>query len=128
MCSGIDRFLEDAYFISPVVDMENLICQMLAWAGQTEKDLQEAGVIRTSFGEDLSWEYLSYVRRHPLEWSVPTKILYGAKDSLIVYEAVLSFSKEHHAQLTVFEDGEHWFHTEKQMRFLDDWIKIGETV
>ena len=25
--------------------------------------------------------------------------------------------------LTVLEDGEHWFHTAQQMRFLDDWIR-----
>ena len=27
---------------------------------------------------------------------------------------------EHYAPL--FSDGEHWFHTEEQMRFLDKWI------
>lgn len=25
--------------------------------------------------------------------------------------------------LTVMEDGEHWFHTPSQMKFLDNWIK-----
>lgn len=29
----------------------------------------------------------------------------------------------HNAQLTVMQNGEHWFHTEEQMRFLDNWIK-----
>ena len=28
--------------------------------------------------------------------------------------------------LTVMERGEHWFYTEKQMRFLDDWIRSCE--
>ena len=28
--------------------------------------------------------------------------------------------------LTVTESGEHWFHTEEQMRFLDDWIRSCE--
>lgn len=27
------------------------------------------------------------------------------------------------ASLTVMENGEHWFHTEEQMRFLDNWIQ-----
>ena len=26
------------------------------------------------------------------------------------------------AELTVMPDGEHWFHTEWQMQFLDQWI------
>ncbi len=34
-----------------------------------------------------------------------------------------AFSKRHNAALTVMEGGEHWFHTEQQMQFLDDWIR-----
>ncbi len=29
-----------------------------------------------------------------------------------------SFAKKHNARLTVMENGEHWFHTEEQMKFL----------
>ena len=32
------------------------------------------------------------------------------------------FAKQVGAKLTVMKDGEHWFHTEEQMSFLDDWI------
>jgi hypothetical protein len=32
------------------------------------------------------------------------------------------FAEKHHAGLTVMENGEHWFHTEEQMAFLDKWI------
>jgi hypothetical protein len=27
----------------------------------------------------------------------------------------------------VMEEGEHWFHTDEQMRFLDNWIKEGRS-
>ena len=30
-------------------------------------------VIPTSLGEDLSWDYLCYVREHPASWTVPTR-------------------------------------------------------
>jgi hypothetical protein len=36
-----------------------------------------------------------------------------------------AFVKTHHASLTIMEDGEHWFHTEEQMQFLDQWIRNG---
>ncbi len=94
MNAGIDPVIKKAYFISPIVDMERLIADMVAWANVTEDELKEKGIIHTSFGEDLSWEYLSYVREHPIKWNA----------------------------LTVMENGEHWFHTEEQMQFLDDWI------
>ena len=122
MNAGIDAMIRRAYFISPVVDMEQLILNMMSWANVTEKELAEKGVIPTSFGEDLSWEYLCYVREHPVSWAAPTRILYGSRDNLTPYETISAFAKAHNAELTVMEDGEHWFHTDEQMRFLDNWI------
>ena len=123
MNAEIDKLICKAYFISPIVDMETLIVNMMLWANVTEADLKAKGVIRTDFGEDLSWEYLSYVRDHPISWDVPTQILYGKNDDLTSFETVHAFAERHNAALTVMEDGEHWFHTEKQMQFLDDWIR-----
>ena len=123
MSADIDKLIKKAYFISPIVDMEKLICDMMMWAGVTEEELKEKRVIHTDFGEDLSWEYLSYVREHAITWSVPTKILYGDKDNLTSLETINDFAKKHGARLTVMEKGEHWFHTEEQMKFLDDWIR-----
>ena len=122
MNAGIDRMIGKAYFISPIVDMEKLICDMMSWANITEEQLKAEGVITTIFSEDLSWDYLSYVREHPVKWNVPTEILYGRRDNLTSYESVSAFAKEHEAKLTVMENGEHWFHTDEQMRFLDQWI------
>ena len=122
MCAGIDGFIKKAYFISPIVDMEQLICGMMKASGVTEEELKEKRVIHTALGEDLSWEYLRYVREHPVRWNVPTDILYGGLDGLTSRETMSAFAKEHGAALTVMENGEHWFHTEEQMRFLDEWI------
>ena len=122
MCAGIDGFIKKAYFISPIVDMEQLICGMMKASGVTEEELKEKSVVRTDLGEDISWDYLCYVREHPVRWNVPTDILYGGLDGLTSRETMSAFAKEHGAALTVMENGEHWFHTEEQMRFLDEWI------
>lgn len=113
-----------AYFISPMVDMEKLICDMMMWAGVSEDELCEKKTIATGFGETLSWEYLSYVRNHPIQWNVPTKILYGSKDNLVSLETITKFANKINAPLTVMEGGEHWFHTDEQMEFLDKWIQL----
>ena len=126
MNAGIDSMIEKAYFISPIVDMEKLIADMMTWTNVTEDDLKRRGVICTDFGEDLSWEYLCYVRDHPVEWNVPTDILYGSCDELTSYDTISTFAEKHHSDLTVMENGEHWFHTEEQMRFLDKWISEGK--
>ncbi len=123
LCAGVDELVRKAFFISPVVDMEKLILDMMGWAGVTERDLEERGVIPTAFGEDLSWEYLCWVRAHPVRWQAPTAILYGARDALTPRETVSAFAGTHGASLTVMENGEHWFHTEEQMAFLDRWLR-----
>jgi len=127
MHAGIDGLIGRAYFISPIVDMERLILNMMRWANVTEKQLQAEGVIATDFGEDLSWDYLRYVREHPIRWTAPTEILYGSRDNLTAYETISAFADSHNARLTVMEGGEHWFHTAQQMRFLDDWIRACKT-
>ena len=114
-----DKKIEKAFFVSPVVDMERLICDMMTWSGVSEKELEEKGIIPTDFGEVLSWDYLCYVRENPIEWNVPTKILYGENDNLTSLETVSEFAEKIGAELVVMPDGEHWFHTDEQMRFLD---------
>ena len=100
--SSLDETLVDrAYFISPIVDMENLICNMMQWSNVTKQELAEKREIAMNFGETLSWEYLCYVRKHPIIWNVPTCILYGEHDNLTSIETVSAFAKLHHADLTV---------------------------
>ena len=128
MSAGIDAMIRGAFFISPIVDMEKLIGDMMRWAGVTEAELEAKGVIRTDFGEELSWEYLRYVREHPIGWTAPTQILYGENDDLTSPETIRAFAERHSAALTVMKGGEHWFHTDGQMQFLDDWIRKREGV
>ena len=118
-----DRAVERAFFISPIVDMEKLICDMMDWAGIIGQELQEKGEIETAFGETLSWKYLCYVREHPIVWRIPTHILYGDADNLTDIETVRGFSERVGATLKVMHGGEHWFHTPEQMDFLDAWLK-----
>lgn len=118
-----DKIISKAFFISPVVDMEKLITNMMAWSGVNEAELQSKGEIDTDFGETLSWEYLCYVRKNPIEWKIPTCILYGEKDNLTSAETMTEFAERTGAVLTVMKDGEHYFHTDEQMEFLDAWIE-----
>lgn len=117
-----DKRIEKAYFISPIVNMEKLIADMMIWSNVTEDELKSKKEIQTDFGETLSWEYLCYVREHPIVWTVPTHILYGEKDNLTDYETVSEFASQVNATLTVMKNAEHWFHTKEQMKFLDKWI------
>ena len=114
--------LEKAFFISPILDMEKIILDIMKSAGVTENELFEKGEIDTDFGEKLSWKYLSYVRDNPIKWNVETEILYGENDNLTSIDTVNNFVKNHNANLTIMKNGEHWFHTPEQMEFLYKWL------
>lgn len=118
-----EKNISQAMFISPIVNMERLIADMMMWSNVTEAELESKKEIPTEFGETLSWEYLCYVRKHPIKWNIPTCILYGANDNLTSVETVSGFAEQIGASLTVMNDGEHWFHTNEQMEFLDNWIR-----
>lgn len=97
MSALADKKIEKAFFISPIVDMKKLIQDMMRWTGVTKEELREKG-------------------------EIPTYILYGEKDHMTSEKTITTFAKETGAFLTIMPEGEHWFHTEKQMEFLDKWI------
>ena len=117
-----DHPLDRALFVSPVLDMERLIQEMMSWAGVTESRLEAEGEISTEFGETLSWPYLQYVRAHPVSrWETPTRILWAQKDHLVPRDTVDRFARRFRCSLTAAEGMEHWFHTPEQLAVLRQW-------
>lgn len=114
--------LTKALLLSPMLDMEILIRNMMLWAGVDEEQLEAEWEIATDFGETLSWQYLQYVKEHRIAlWGVDTAILYAGKDNLIERAIVDDFVHRFGCGLTVMEGGEHWFHTPEQLTVLHDW-------
>lgn len=111
-----------AFFVSPIVDMQRLICDALKHCGASEEDLHRQGTI---FDGNLllSWQYLQWVRQNPVCWKVPTAVLYGEHDCLVPFDTVAAFANSHCATLTVMSGGEHWFHTKEQLAFVNDWMQ-----
>lgn len=118
-----DKPIEKAMLISPIIDMECLILEMMRRENISEEELSLRKKVNTLSGELLYWEYLSYVRNNPITWNIPSSILYGEKDNMNSLDTISIFADKINADLTVMENGEHWFHMEEQVRFLDDWFK-----
>lgn len=116
--------LEKSLFVSPILDMEKLIRDMMGWAGVTQEQLKAAGEIPTAFGETLSWKYLTYAAENRItKWDSPTAILYAGQDHLTARQTVDDFARQFGCAVTVMENGEHWFHTEEQLSVLDAWLQ-----
>lgn len=115
--------INSCFFVSPVLDMKQLILDMMSWANVTMTQLEQYQIIETDFGQTLSWKYLKYVLHNPIEkWNIDTEILYSNKDELVKIDTIIDFSNRFSCPLTIYDGGEHWFHTEKQLEFLQSWI------
>lgn len=115
---------EKCLFVSPVLDMEKLIQNMMQWAGVSEQRLEAESLIPTDFGETLSWKYYEYAKAHPItKWQCPTYILYGEQDNMTAQDTAGGFAEKFHSSLTVMKNGEHWFHTPEQLDVLNQWVK-----
>lgn len=119
-----DVDLKQCLFLSPVVDMERIINNMMSWFSISEAQLQAEKEVSTPIGQVLYWDYYCYVKEHPINsWSKPTAILYGSADDLCEFDRVSSFAQHYNCDLTVMEQGEHYFHTEEQLGFFKRWIE-----
>ena len=118
-----DTQLRQALFLSPVVDMERIIRNMMTWFQVTPERLKEEGTIDTPAGQKLYWDYFCYVKDHPIErWNVETAILFGAKDEICEYDTISHFVDRFHCVIEAMQDGEHYFHTDEQLSIYTKWL------
>lgn len=116
--------IEHAWFLSPVVDMEKIINNMMKASCVSEEQLEREQTIQTSYGQTLYWDYLVYVRNHLIDkWNVPTDVLFGEKDNVCDTNSIMKFSERFDCSLTVVPKAEHWFHTPDQLNELKNWLE-----
>ena len=119
-----DQPLKQCLFLSPVVNMERIITNMMSWFGISENRLETEKEVPTPIGQTLYWDYYCYVKEHPIAlWDKPTAILYGSADNLCEFDVVADFTKRFDCDLQIMEQGEHYFHTEEQLQFFRQWLR-----
>ena len=117
-----DEPLEQALFLSPVLDMRRLIENMMGWFGVTQERLCRERAIETPTGETLYWDYYCYVKEHPVRrWDTPTSILCGGRDELCEPD-VTRFARQYGCRLLTRPEAGHYFHTPKELEALRQWL------
>lgn len=115
--------IKQCVFLSPVVNMKTIIDNMMLWSNTTEKELKEKQEVKTDFGQTLYWDYYKYVKDNPItNWNKKTYILYGNKDNMQNEDIIKNFSNKFNCDLSILDGGEHYFHTEEQLKFYKEWL------
>jgi surfactin synthase thioesterase subunit len=120
-CSN--KQLKQCLFLSPIVNMERIINNMMTMFNISESRLRTEREIKIPIGQVLYWDYYSYVKEHPIVfWNKPTSILYGSEDKLCEFDTVFKFAKQFDCDLQIMDHGEHYFHTKEQLHFFRNWL------
>ena len=78
---------------------------------------------QTNFGQTLYWDYYEFVKNNPIKKKKKkTYILYGNKDNLQDENIIKEFCNKTNCEISIFENGEHFFHTEEQLKSYKDWL------
>ena len=118
-----DEDIKQCLFLSPVVNMKVIIDNMMLWSNTTEEKLKEKQEIKTDCGQTLYWDYYEYVNNNPItNWNKKTFVLYGNKDNLQDENIIKDFCNNFNCSLSILENGEHYFHTEEQLKIYGNWI------
>lgn len=117
-----DEEIGQTLFLTPIVDMKRIINNIMRMFDISEERLQKEQEISTPI-ETLYWDYYQYVLNHPIEWNKPTKLLHATNDNFTEFSIISEFSKNIHARMTVLKNGEHYFRTEEQLIFFQEWLR-----
>lgn len=118
-----DENIKQCLFLSPVVNMKIIIDNMMLWSNTTESELEEKKEIKTDFGQTLYWDYYEYVKNNPISnWDKKTYVLYGSQDNMQNENIIKNFAEKINCNLSIFQNGEHYFHTEEQLEYYKKWL------
>lgn len=115
---------EDAIFLSPIIDMNYLIDQMMEWFNISEYQLRNQKFIETPI-DVLTIDQYDFYRTHPISiWPFQTNILFGAKDNLQNQRIHSEFLESFGGILTISDTSEHPFMAPDDRNILTNWYRM----
>ena len=117
--AGVERCL----FLSPVLDMADVIASKLDQAGITPAQLRRQKTV--SAGEyELTYDYFRWLQRHRAHALCEnTAVLLGGQDPLVSKSSVQRFCGKEGAIITTLPGCDHWFETERAQQLAQDWAR-----
>ena len=113
--------IKSAYFISPLLNIKSLIEGLMRKSHISFERLKNEKIITMDDGQILSYDFYQSLNDSD-SWNTKTHILYGEKDNIVDHESIFNFACNHNCSLTIMKNGEHYFHTPSQLKYIKKWI------
>lgn len=121
-CMYLSEFnIKKAFFISPLVNMKEVINGLMKQYNISLDALKTRKIINLDNGQTLSYDFYESLKERD-NWDIKTYVLYGEKDKLVDQKSIFNFISSHNSSLTIMKNGEHYFHTPGQLKFIKKWI------
>jgi len=119
-----NEMIKQSLFLSPIVDMRQMIENMMEKDDITITRLQAEKKIFTTSGQVLDWDWYQYVLENPIvNWNNKTSILYGSLDDQCAYNVINKFVNKYHCEFDIVKGADHFFHTKEQLMQFSFWLK-----
>ena len=83
--------------------------------------MKEEKIITLVDGQLLSYDFYMSLKEKD-NWIIKTHILYGEKDKVVDKDSIFDFVVNHNSSLAIMKNGEHYFHTPGQLKYIRKWI------
>lgn len=116
--------IEKCLFVSPLLDMERTITDLMKLANVSQNQLESQKEIKTDFGQTLSWEYYCFACNNPVKpICSDTEILFATNDNIVPFDTVKYFAENNKCNLTLLKGAEHWIHSQNDVKQMEEWEK-----
>lgn len=122
LCDTPAGTFKHAWLVSPLIDLEYYIRDVMAEYLVTEEQLAAETVIDTPRAV-LEWSYLRFVQEHPPRLDIPCWIIRGDQDEMVPLNAISRFLKTPGCELVQIEGGRHFLGQLPYLNTVITWFK-----
>ena len=122
LCDTPTGTFERAWLVSPLIDLEYYIRDVMAEHSVTDEQLEAETVIDTPRAV-LEWPYLRFVEEHPARLDIPSWTIRGDQDEVVPLDALSRFVSAPGVELVQIEGGQHFLGQPPHLETVVAWFK-----
>ena len=122
LCDTPTGTFERAWLVSPLIDLEYYIRDVMAEYSVTDEQLEAETVIDTPRAV-LEWPYLRFVEEHPARLDIPSWTIRGDQDEVVPLDALSRFVSAPGVELVQIEGGQHFLGQPPHLETVVAWFK-----